>query len=75
LLRRIIGSTGAGAADLDARASGPERLCDAIADAAGAADYEDTFSAEVEFVHRRSTPVIAGLDPAIHPLREDSCEE
>src|SRR5437868_6341423 len=39
---------------MHAGASCPKRLCDAIADAAGASDHEDLFAAEVEFVHRNA---------------------
>src|SRR3979490_2096272 len=37
---------------MDARALATKCLRDAVADAAGAADHEDLFAAEVEFVHR-----------------------
>ncbi len=50
--RRIIGGAGAGAADSDARALAAERLRDAVADAAGAADHQNLLAAEIQFVHR-----------------------
>src|SRR5437879_7259133 len=52
LARRIIGSGSTGAADMDARALGPESLRDAVADAAGAAHHQKLLAAEIQFVHR-----------------------
>ena len=52
LFGRIIRRGSAGAADMHARAPGAERLGDAVADAAGAADHENLLAAEIQFVHR-----------------------
>ena len=52
LARRIIGSGSTGAADMDARALGPESLRDAVADAAGAAHHQNLLAAKIQFVHR-----------------------
>src|ERR1019366_2905576 len=54
LARRIVGGGSAGAADLHARALGPERLRDAVADAAGAADHQNLLAAEIPEKKRMS---------------------
>ncbi len=50
---RIIGGGSAGAADMDLRAMGAERLCNAVADPAGAADHQNPLAAKIQFVHRQ----------------------
>src|SRR5216684_729805 len=65
---RIIGGGSAGAADMHACALGAERLCDAVADTAGAADHEDLLGAEIQFVHL-SIPFFAWFD-----LSGDRCQ-
>src|SRR5258708_25748663 len=50
-VRRIVRGVRAGAANRDACAMAPKRLCNAIADAAGAADHQNLPAAEIEFVH------------------------
>jgi len=57
LARRIIGGGRAGAADMHTRALGPERLCDAVTDAAGAAHHQNLLAPEIQFVHRILGPL------------------
>src|ERR1700730_6662290 len=56
---QIIGGGSAGTADLHACALGPERLCDAVADAAGAADHQNLLAAEIHLVHRAPLDVLS----------------
>src|SRR5258708_26710209 len=38
---------------MDLRAMGAERLCNAVADPAGAADHQNPLAAKIQFVHRQ----------------------
>src|SRR6266404_3376213 len=51
LAHGIVARAGAGAADMHARALGPERLRYAVADAAGATNDKNLLCAEIQFVH------------------------
>src|ERR1700676_3213842 len=57
--RRIVGSARTRAADMNACALGPERLRDAVADAAGAADHQNLLAAEIQLVHRPPLNVLS----------------
>ena len=72
-VRRIIGGACAGAADCNARALGAERLRDAVADAAGAADHQHLLAAEIQFVHRPRSSIVR-LILASFDLSADRCQ-
>ncbi len=61
-VRRIVGGGCARTADRDPRASGAERLRDAVADTAGAADHKHLPAAEIELVHLHPFPEL--FDPS-----------
>jgi 3-oxoacyl-[acyl-carrier protein] reductase len=54
---------------MDARAPGAERLRDAVADAAGAANHQHLLAAEIEFVHGALAP-----DMLLFDLSADRCQ-
>ena len=58
-VRRIVRRVRAGAANRDACALSAKRLCNAVADAAGAADHQNLPAAEIEFVHALTRPCLS----------------